>query len=237
MRYGSKPVDGSGENRSKGIRKVGNLVLTDDEKNNLVSQEPSAKNWLRPFIGSKELINGSPRWCLWLAGANPKPISASPAVLARLEKVRVFRSQSTKIPTRLAAATPSLFGEMRQPHLRYLAVPEVSSERREYIPCAFLEPHVVASNLLYTIEGASLLDFGILMSRMHSAWVRIVCGRLKSDYRYSAGIAYNNFPRPNETGKYKMAIEMAAQSVLDVRDRYIDSSLAVLYGHLSMPRI
>ncbi len=155
--------------------------------------------------------------------------------MRRLEKVRAFRLKSTKKATKKAATTPGLFMEIRQPSSRYLAVPEVSSERRNYIPVAFLDEHIIASNLLYTVPSASVYDFGIITSLMHMSWVRAICGRLKSDYRYSAGIVYNNLPWPDLTERSRTAIESAAQAVLDERNRHSESTLADLYDPLSMP--
>ena len=155
--------------------------------------------------------------------------------MRRIEKVKDYRLKSKKEHTMKSAATPVLFAEIRQPISRYLALPEVSSERREYIPSAFLDATIIASNLLYTVPNASVYDFGIITSKMHMAWVRAVCGRLKSDYRYSAGIVYNNFPWPEPTDKQRTAIEQAAQGVLDARAQFPESSLADLYDPLAMP--
>lgn len=155
--------------------------------------------------------------------------------MRRLEKVRAFRLKSKKKPTKESAATPSLFTEIRQPASTYLAVPEVSSERRYYIPMKFLDARTIASNLLYTVPEASLYDFGIITSLMHMSWVRVVCGRLESRYRYSAGIVYNNFPWPEPTEKQRSKIEEAAQAVIDERAKFPDATLADLYDRLSMP--
>lgn len=157
-------------------------------------------------------------------------------VRARVDAVRATRESSTRPTTRKLAETPSVFGELRQPIVRYLAIPEVSSENRRYIPMAFLEPNVVATNKLYTMSGATLFDFGVLCSAFHMAWVRAVCGRLKSDYQYSAGIVYNNFPWPESpTEKQRAAIEAAAQGVLDARAQFPEASLADLYDPVAMP--
>ena len=188
------------------------------------------------YIGSEELINKKQRYCLWLVDCAPDVLRRMPNILSRVEKVRQFRLASAKAPTRELASTPAVFSEMRQPSTAYLAVPEVSSENRAYIPIGFLPASVIASNLLYTVENAAIFHFGILSSAMHMAWVRSVCGRLESRYRYSAGIVYNNFPWPQaETPKQRQAIEAAAQVVLDARTKYPDSSLADLYDPLTMP--
>jgi hypothetical protein len=224
MRYGSKPADG------------GYLILTPEEKNTLLSIEPHAAPFIRTYIGSEELINNKQRYCLWLVDCAPDVLRRMPSTLSRVEEVRQFRLASAKAPTRELASTPAVFSEMRQPSTDYLAVPEVSSENRAYIPIGFLPVSVIASNLLYTVENATVFHFGILSSAMHMAWVRSVCGRMKSDYRYSAGIVYNNFPWPQaQTDKQRQAIEQAAQAVLDARAKYPASSLADLYDPLTMP--
>ncbi len=235
MIYGSKPVDGSGEKRGDGEKKVGNLVLTDAERIEILKEDSNCEKWLHSFIGSEELINGNPRWCLWLKDVSPTELKSSPPVMRRIEKVKAYRLKSKKVHTRKSAATPALFTEVRQPRSRYLAIPEVSSERREYIPSAFLDKNIIASNLLYTVPNASVYDFGIITSKMHMAWVRAVCGRLESRYRYSAGIVYNNFPWPEPTDKQRTAIERAAQGVLDARAKFPESSLADLYDPIAMP--
>ncbi|NLN00434.1 MAG: class I SAM-dependent DNA methyltransferase [Lentisphaerae bacterium] len=184
MMFGSMPNDG------------GNLLLSDKEAAALEKAYPAAAKWIRPFIGSEELINGCPRACLWLVDVSPHEIRNCSGVLKRVEAVRDKRSISTRAETQALAKTPALFGEIRQPTTRYLAIPKTSSERRAFIPIAFLGPDVIASTEIFTIPDATLYHFGILTSTMHMAWMRQVCGRLKSDYRYSAGLVYNNFPWP-----------------------------------------
>lgn len=224
MRYGSKPVDG------------GNLILNTEEKNSLIQSEPNSEAFIRLFLGSEELINNQLRYCLWLESCPPATLKKMPLVLKRIEEVKRMRLASAKEPTRKQASTPSIFAEMRQPQSNYLAIPEVSSESRLYVPIGFLDASVIASNKLYTISNATLYEFGIMASIMHNAWMRTVTGRLKSDYQYSAGIVYNNFPWPlDPTDKQKTAIETAAQAVLDARAAYPDSSLADLYDPRSMP--
>ena len=184
MMFGSMPNDG------------GNLLLSDKEAAALEKAYPAAAKWIRPFIGSEELINGCPRACLWLVDVSPHEIRNCSGVLKRVEAVRDKRSISTRAETQALAKTPALFGEIRQPTTRYLAIPKTSSERRAFIPIAFLGPDVIASTEIFTIPDATLYHFGILTSTMHMAWMRQVCGRIKSDYRYSAGLVYNNFPWP-----------------------------------------
>lgn len=221
--FGSMPNDG------------GHLLLTPDERRSLIAAEPAAERWLRPILGSEEYINGIERWCLWLSGISPAELRAMPHVRRRVESVRKQRLESTRETTNSLADTPALFGEIRQPATSYLAVPKTSSERRAYIPIGFLPPTVIANTELFTLEGAGLFHFGVLTSLMHMAWVRAVCGRLKSDYRYSAGIVYNNFPWPDVDRKKIAAVEKAARMVLDARAAYPDSTLADLYDPLAMP--
>ncbi|MCE5233208.1 MAG: DNA methyltransferase [Mizugakiibacter sp.] len=222
--FGSMPNDG------------GNLLLSDDEKAALIAQEPGAERWVKPFLGSEEFINGIGRWCLWLVDIAPNELRNLPNVAARVAAVRQIRVESTRATTNALAATPALFGEIRQPAARYIAVPKTSSENRAFIPMGFLDQDVVASTELFTIAGGSLFDFGVLTSTMHMAWVRAVCGRLESRYRYSAGIVYNNFPWPEPVDdRRRAAIEAAAQGVLDTRAQFPDSTLADLYDPLTMP--
>lgn len=156
-------------------------------------------------------------------------------VAARVEGVRVMRAASPKVPTQRDAATPMLFQEIRQPITPYLAIPKTSSERREFIPVGFLPAKIVASTELFTVSNAKLHHFGVITSSMHMAWMRAVCGRLKSDFRYSASIVYNNFPWPTPTAAQIAAIETAAQAVLDARAAHPGQSLAWLYNPESMP--
>ncbi|MEO7400521.1 MAG: DNA methyltransferase, partial [Polaromonas sp.] len=229
--FGSMPNDG------------GHLLLEDSEKDQLLQLEPDAKPWIRPFLGSVEFINNLPRWCLWLKQCPPQTLRALPLVSQHVARVREIRNKSDRETTNGLAATPSLFGEDRQPSVKYLAIPKTSSERRTYVPIALLEHENIASTELFTVSGAGVYHFGILTSHMHNAWMRNVCGRLKSDFRYSAGIVYNNFPWPDlssnqpldQAERSQAAIETAAQAVLDARAAFPDSSLADLYDPLSMP--
>ncbi len=184
MRCGNKPVDG------------GNLILTDEEKAALVAAEPNAKKYLRRFTGSEEFINGNMRWCLWLADAEPDDLRGLPRVMERVERVRAFREKSTAAPTRRAARTPALFFYRSQPDTEYILIPEVSSERRHYIPIGIAKPSLVPSNKCFIVPTADLYLFGVLTSAMHMAWMRQVGGRLESRYSYSRTMVYNTFPWP-----------------------------------------
>jgi hypothetical protein len=197
--------------------------------------DPIAAKYLRNLIGADELINSGERYCLWLVGADPTDVSRSPILQQRLEAVRSMRLASKAASTRAAAATPGLFVQLAQPSVRYLAVPSVSSETRPFLITSFFEADVIASNLLLTIPGAELALFGVISSSMFMAWNRTVSGRLKSDMRLSQEITYNNFPFPEVTGTALANLESASQGVLDAREKYPNSSLAQLYGHLSMP--
>ena len=224
MINGSKPADG------------GNLLLNENEKNELIKLQPEAAEWIKPFSSSSEFINGVPRFCLWLKDCPPDKLRKMPLVLERVEAVREMRLASKKIPTQKLAETPTLFGEIRQSESTYLAVPRVSSERRTYIPIGYLPPDHIVGDAIQTVPNATKFDFGVITSLMHNAWVRSVCGRLKSDYRYSANIAYNNFPWPKDPSEKQIAdIGNKAQYLLDARAQFPDSTLADLYDPLSMP--
>ncbi|WP_324780115.1 DNA methyltransferase [Thiobacillus sedimenti] len=214
----------------------GHLFLNDAEKEALLSVCPAATQWIRPFLGADEFINNIPRWCLWLEDCPPAELRAMPAVMERVQKVKAHREASSREATRALAATPALFGEIRQPTTRYLLVPCHSSERREFIPIGFLSPQVIVGNANLCIPDATLFHFGVMTSRMHMAWVKYVCGRLESRYRYTGQIVYNNFPWPDAPDdKTKLAIETAAQAVLDARAAFPGASLADLYDPLTMP--
>jgi hypothetical protein len=224
MTNGSKPVDG------------GNLLLSNEDKVKLLAAEPSAVEFIRPLVGSEEFINGGSRWCLWLENAQPAQLRSMPTVLKRIEKVKEMRLASTKAATRKDAITPSLFAERRQPTSRYLAIPEVSSENRRYVPMAFLPPEIVCTNKIQYVPNACDFDFGVLTSQMHMAWMRQVCGRLKSDYSYSAKLVYNNFPWPQDaTEAQRKKVEESAREILAAREQFPGSTLADLYDPVSMP--
>lgn len=223
MVNGSKPTDG------------GNLILSADEKTDLITKEPMAAEWIRPFAMGDEFINGVARYCLWLVDCPPQTLRAMPEVLQRVEAVKVMRLASTKAPTREMANYPTLFAEIRQPQTNYLALPRVSSERRAFIPIAYASNDLIAGDKLQTIPNASLYEFGVIVSTMHMAWTRTTCGRLKSDYQYSAKITYNNLPWPEPDDKQRATIDAAAQTVLDGRAAHPQASLADLYDPLTMP--
>ena len=229
MANGGKATDG------------GNLLLSDEEKAELIAIEPKAAKWIRPFLMGDEFINNIGRWCLWLVNIPPAELRAMPHVLKRVEGVRAMREASTKAATVALASTPTLFGEIRQPKSkRYLAIPKVSSERRQFIPIGYLDSDVICGDKIFFVDDASLFTFGVLTSTMHNAWMRYTCGRLKSDYSYSNTIVYNNYPWPGFAGealsdKHRTAIEQAAQCVLDARAQFESSSLADLYDPLTMP--
>lgn len=223
MIYGSKPVEHN------------NLILTPTEYQDLIKNEPLADQYVKPFMGGKELLNGNLRYCLWLINIKPNELKSMPLVLKRVQAVREFRLSSKKKATQKSADTPTLFQEIRQPDNDYIAVPEVSTSARRYIPMGFVKSNVIASNLLLMIPNASIYEFGILESNMHMAWMRTVAGRLGNGYRYSAKIVYNNFPWPVLNSEQKKKICKTAQGILDARDKYPESSLVDLYDELTMP--
>ena len=185
MANGGKPTDG------------GNLLMNDAEKKALLAAEPQAAKWIRPYLMGDEFINNISRWCLWLVNIPPAELRAMPHVLKRVEGVRAMREASTKAATVALAATPTLFGEVRQPNTpRYLAIPKVSSERRQFIPIGYLDNNVICGDKIFFVADASLFTFGVLTSTMHNAWMRQTCGRLESRYSYSNTIVYNNYPWP-----------------------------------------
>lgn len=223
MRCGNKPTDG------------GYLILTPNERAELLKENPNSEKFIRRYIGADEFINGTERYCLWLEDATPAELRSFPGIIRRIESVKKFRASSTAQPTRKAAATPTRFFFTSQPKKSYILVPEVSSERRIFIPIGFMSADVITSNKNYIIPSDSLYLFGILQSTMHMAWMRTVAGRLESRYQYSGTMVYNTFPWPRDTNeKHLIAIESAAQAVLDARNLFPDSTLADLYG-LLMP--
>ncbi len=222
--FGNMPNDG------------GHLILTDIEKTKLLKNEPAAKKFIRPFLGAEEFIHGRYRWCLWLKDASPAELRALPEVMERVQGVRKHRQASSRETTCELAKTPTLFGEIRQPDNEYLLIPSVSSETRRYIPIGFMPKTVIGSNLVLFVPDATFYHFGVLSSAMHMAWVKQVCGRLESRYRYSNRLVYNNYPWPERpTAKQRAAVEAAAQAVLDARKKFPDATLADLYDPLAMP--
>lgn len=224
MTKGNQPSDG------------GNLILSQEERDEMIRRDASIASCVRRYVGSKDFINNNEiRYCLWLKNVSPAVYRKNPEIMRRLEAVREMRLASSAAPTRALADKPYLFFSTPQTDSNYLCVPEVSSERRRYIPIGFLDKSVIASNKLLIVPGATLYHFGILISNVHMAWTRVVCGRLKSDYQYSGAIVYNNFPWPTPTDAQKAKIEQTAQAILDARALYPDSSLADLYDDLTMP--
>jgi hypothetical protein len=222
---GNKPIDG------------GNYLFTENEKAAFLAKEPKAERYMRPWIGSDEFINGFQRYCLWLGEAAPEAIRDMPEVMKRVEAVKRFRLASRSPSTRKLAATPTRFHVENRPKSNYIVIPAVSSERRKYIPIGFLTPDFLCSNAVKIVPNATLYHFGVLTSWMHAAWTRRVSGRLKSDYQYSIGIVYNNFPWPKDPSHSQVrAVERCAQEVLDVRNAFVRSSLAALYDPLVMPK-
>jgi len=223
MSWGNKPVDG------------GNLILTKNELAELKINEPKALKFVKIFLGGKELIQGKKRWCLWLVDANPSELRQMPLVLERIKRVKQMRLASVDPGAQKLAVRPSQFRDTFNPK-SFIAIPEVSSEKRTYIPIAFFDNSTIASNTTQIIANAEIYHFGILNSIMHMTWVKFVCGRLESRYRYSNTIVYNNFPWPKSpNAKNKNAVETKAQQVLDVRAEFPESSLADLYDPLTMP--
>jgi len=235
MKNGSKPADG------------GFLILTEEEKKEFLAKEKKAEKYLLKYIGSAELINGNFRYCLWLKDISPSELRSMPLVRERIDLVRDFRSKSVDKNTQKWADYPSLFQTDRQPKGNYIAIPSTSSENRKYIPISFFSSEIIISNSCLTVPNADLFLFGILTSEMHMTWVKYVCGRLESRFRYSKDIVYNNYPFPeNVTEKQREKVANLAQKILDIRSKYTspnpslkggekEASLADLYDPLSMP--
>jgi hypothetical protein len=212
----------------------GNLILSAEERSRLISAFPQTAPWVKQYIGAEEYINANLRYCLWLKGVAPSEYRAIKPIMERLEKVSAMRSESPTASVKRDAKTPMLFTQIRQPSTDYLVVPRVSSEKRKYIPIGFFTPDAITSDAVYIIPDASLYIFGILTSSIHNAWVRAVCGRLRSDFRYSPAV-YNNFPWPDASVKQKAEIEKLAQGVLDARAMFPKDSPADLYDPRTMP--
>ena len=223
MLLGNKPTDG------------GNFILSEEEKNDILSKEPELEKFIHKYIGAVEFINRKSRYCFWLKDASPAELKQSKELHKRLEAVRQMRLNSTAAPTKEKANTPHLFFFISQPNTNYLIVPSTSSERRRYVPVGFMTPDVIASNSVSIIPDATLCQFGILTSSTHMAWLRTIGGRLKSDYRYTGSVVYNTFPWCSPTAEQKAKIEQTAQAILDARAKYPDCSLADLYDELTMP--
>jgi hypothetical protein len=216
----------------------GNYLFTPEQKAEFLKVEPAVENHFRRWLGSEEFINGIERWCLWLGDCSPDELRKMPHAMARVEAVRNFRLASKSPPTRKIAEIPTRFHVEYFPKRNFLVVPEVSSERRPYIPIGFMRPEILCSNKLRILPDATLFQFGILSSAMHMAWVRRVTGRLKSDFQYSVKLVYNNFPWPvNAAPKQRETVEKAAQAVLDARQQFPGATLADLYDPLAMPPV
>lgn len=212
------------------------MILSEKEKQDLINRYPSLKNVIKLYIGSKELIKNKKRYCLWLNGVEPSVYSGIPEIRKRLQGVIDIRKNSpTKVVRENATATPAIFSQIRQPQTSYLAIPEVSGCTRKYIPIDFLDPNIIASNKLYLIPTTSIYLFGIIESIVHMTWMRMTAGRKGISYSYSLAV-YTNFPFPELDDKQRKVISKTAQSILDARRLYPNSSLADLYGPLTMPK-
>lgn len=212
-----------------------NFFFDETQYQDYINKEPQGKPYVKKFLGAKEFIHNINRYCLWLNGVNPSILKTMPIALKRIEAVRNFRLASKKEATRKYAEFPTRFMEIRQPQSDYILIPRHSSEGRKYIPFGFINKDVICGDANNMLPNATLYHFGILTSNVHMAWMRAVCGRIKSDYRYSNDIVYNNFPWPTPTEEQKAKIEQTAQEILDARALYPDSSLADLYDELTMP--
>lgn len=222
--YGNKPTDG------------GFLIVEEKDRLHFLAENPEAEKYLRPLLCAEEYLYKIPRWCLWLVNATPSDILKIQGIKDRVTKVKEFRLASTKGQTREKATTPSLFAEIRQPKDRYIIVPRHSSETRQYIPFGYFDPNVIVHDSCSAIPNASPYHFGILSSKMHMAWTKTVCGRIKSDYRYSGKLVYNTYPWPESASdEQKEQVEKAGEHVLNVRDRFNDTILADMYHPNAMP--
>ncbi len=220
---GNQPIDG------------GFYLFTEEERDEFIKQEPKAVQYFKPWYGAQEFINNRPRYCLWLGKCSPAELRSMPHCMKRIEAVRNYRLESTRASTYKLADTPTHFQTENMPDSNYILVPRVSSERRRYVPMGFLSPEKLTSDAVQIIPSATLYHFGVLTSNVHMAWMRAFAGRLKSDYRYSKDIVYNNFPWPTPTEAQRTKIEQTAQAILNARSLYPDSSLADLYDEVTMP--
>ena len=224
MVYGNKPADG------------GNLIIEEKDYDEFIKKDPNSKKYIKPLLGAVEFLHNKKRYCLWLKNTSPAELKKCPLIMNRIKKCKENREQSKAAGIRKFAQTPTLFAQITQPEGEdYILIPRVSSEKRRYIPMAFLTSEIIVSDAVQIVPNAKIYHFGILTSNVHMAWMRTVCGRLKSDYRYSKDIVYNNFPWPEVSEKDKSKIEETAQAILDARELYPDSSLADLYDETLMP--
>ena len=225
MTHGNKPTDD------------GNFIFSEEEANAFCRKYPEHAHLLHRYIGGKDFLHGVPiRFCLWLKDIPPNEFSGNKEIMRRLNNIKIFREKSSAAPTRKAADTPYKFFSTPQTNSNYIALPSTSSERRKYLPIKFLTAEVIPNSDLCIIPDATLFHFGVLISSVHMAWIKTVAGRLKSDFRYSASVVYNNFVWCQPTDKQKRAIELTAQKILDVRKNYPDATLADLYDPLTMPK-
>lgn len=224
MYKGNSPVDG------------GNFLFTDEEKKEFLKEEPNAKKFIKPFLSSDEYLNGENRWCLWLVNAEPDELKKLPNVMKRINAVKEMRLSSTKPATVKWASRPTLFMETRQPNSDFVLIPRHSSESRKYVPFGFFSKDYIVADSCMCIPNASLYEFGIITSIMHMAWMRQVCGRIKSDYRYSNTIVYNNYPFPeNVSEKSKKTVEEKAKNILKARENHPNATLSDLYDPITIP--
>ena len=224
MKLGSTPRDD------------GNLFMTEEERDEVLKKEPQLERFIHQCYGSKEFIQNIKRYCFWLVDASPTDIKKSRILYERVQKVKEFRLQSTREKTQELSETPHLFAEIRQPATNYLLIPRVSSERRQYIPMGYMSPDVIVTDAAFSLQQATPFHFGVLTSRVHMGWMRQVCGRLRSDYRYSNTIVYNTFIWPLPNPLQVMDVESAANKILNVRKKYPDASFADLYDEVTMPK-
>lgn len=218
MCYGSMPIDNN------------NLILDEESVQQLLKENPENEQFIREYVGGEELLKGKKRWCIWLDGVDPTLYMKSKFIMGRIEANRQYRLYgSTRPQTNKAAETPQLFGEIRQPQNGALVIPKVSSEDRRYIPISYVKPGVIINGSALMIPNASLYHFGILSSNVHNSWMRVVAGRMKSDYQYSAGMVYNTFPWPNASQQQIEAIKKAAKAILDAREQHTNINLANMY--------
>lgn len=220
---GNKPIDG------------GNYLFFEVERDDFIKIEPLSEKYFHPYYGADEFINRRPRYCLWLGEYSPAELRKMPQCMKWVEAVRILRLASKSAGTRKLGDSPTHFHIENMPKGDYILIPCHSSEKRRYIPMGYMTPNDICSNVVLLMSDAELYNFGVLESNVHMAWMRAVCGRIKSDYRYSKDVVYNNFPWPNLTDEQKAKIEQTAQALLDARALYPDSSLADLYDELTMP--
>ena len=224
MVYGNKPADG------------GNLIIEDADYQDFITKEPQAQKYIKPLLGAVEYLHNKKRWCLWLEGISPVELKKCPMIYERVARCKETRESSVAAAIRKFAETPTLFAQRTQPVGKpYIIIPRVSSERRKYIPMGFMDGDTIVTDLVQIVPDATIYEFGILTSNVHMAWMRAVCSRMKSDYRYIKDVVYNNFPWPTPIDAQKAKIEQTAQAILDARALYPDCSLADLYDEIAMP--